>query len=584
VWIWDVDARNVRQLTHGPPVTAVAWSPTADVLASVGGKVARLWDITTGARHALVPQTHDLNGAVFSRDGQRVATYGEGHHVRVFNVDTGIRLVTFDYPVSALPVTSAAFGPQGDVLLTGRGNQARLWDIATGVELRSFLGHNGQVTDVAFSATGQHLVTGSLDTVARVFNADTGALEDSFYGHTGLGINDVDFSPKHDTDRDSTAIVTAGADHTARFADKGQLPVALLGHDRAVLSASFSPDGNSVLTSSKDGTARLWDPYGEPVPEVIADYDRDVNSVAVDPTGSLIAVGGQDGAVRVLSFDGHPIRTPVSSGRPVVSVAWARGRKLLAATDDGHVRIWRDAGASVIREFDHGGKVDAAAISRDGKLAATAGLNGEARMWRVATGRFRVLRRTGADAVKAVAFDPTGRRLAAAIGQNAYTWSTANGKLLTRFAHEGETGNVEAVVFRPDGALLATSDKAYVRTWDPKTGHLRKTFVRHGSDVQDVAFSPDGRWLSSVAVRKAAVWQIGDSDLDGNFLFFVARPLLEQRGASLTSVAFTRNHTLVIGNRAGQVLEYQCRFCGGLPQLVRLAKSKLDRLGAEARR
>jgi WD40 repeat protein len=580
VWVWDVDAGSVRRFDHGDPVTAVAWSPTADILASVGGTVARLWDISTGAPRFLRPQRDNLEGVVFSRDGQRVATYGEGRFVRIFDVSTGIWISTLPHPSAPVPVTSAAFGPQSNVLVTGRGKSARLWDVDTGESLITFSGQTGTVSDVAVSENGERVATASVDTVARVFIAATGVPDDTFYGHTGLGINDIDFSPE----KNSSAIVTAGEDHTARFFAKGQLSVPLLGHTRAVLGASFSPDGRWVLTSSKDGTARLFDPHGEPVPKVRADYGPSgaVNSVAVDPSGSLVAAGGKDGAVHVLSVDGRPLRTPIEpGGSPVVSVAWARGQKLLAATEDGDVHIWRNAGASPLSEFKHGGKINAAAISADGTLVATAGQNDGARVWRMTNGASQRLPHDGP--VSAVAFDPSGRLVATASGAAAYAWSTTSGRGLKKFEPEGETEDVTGVAFGRGGRILATSSKdSHARTWTVKTGRLRKTFVRHGSAVEGVAFSPDSRWFATVASRKAAIWQVGDSDLDGNFLLFVALPLQQQR--PLTSVAFSRNHLVVMANQGGQVLTYRCRFCGRLPQLVTIAKRKLARLQDEARR
>jgi WD40 repeat protein len=589
VWIWNVDARNARQLTHGPPVVAVVWSPVADLLVSVGGNVARIWDISTGAQRPLRPQRDTLEAAVFSGDGQRVATYGEGPFVRIFDVTTGIRISTLTYAAAPLRVTSAAFGPQGDVIVTGRGNNARFWDVVTGEPIMTIsgqaIGQTGAVSDVAFSENGQRVATGSIDTVARVFIAATGALDDTFYGHTGRGINDIEFSPE----KNSNAIVTAGADHTARLSAKGQLSVPLLGHTRAVLGASFSPDGRSVLTSSKDGTARLWDPYGEPIPQPpLATYEsRSVTTVAIDPTGNRIAVGREDGGVEVLELNGHVSRTPITSGPPVVSVAWARAQTLLAATADGHVRIWGDAGASPLGDLDHGARIHAAAISRDGKLVATAGDDDKARIWSLPSGTSRVLPHT--DKVTAVAFSPSGKLVATASGTLVYTWRTSDARKLKPFVPEGDAGAVTGVTFGPKGGLLATSsDDSYARIWTVRTGQLRNTLVRHGGTVYGVAFSPDGRWLATGGLRKAGVWQVGDSDLDGHFLFFVAPPRPQQ--GPVRSIAFGPNRTIVMGTgRApnvpyGAVRPYKCALCGRLPQLVTIAKSKLDRLDAEARR
>ena len=152
---------------------------------------------------------------------------------------------------------------------------------------------------------------------------------------------------------------------------------------------------------------------------------------------------------------------------------------------------------------------------------------------------------------------------------------------------------VTDVAFGDRGRLLATaSNDGNARVWNVRTGALVNTFSGHQGTVTGVAFSPDGRWLATGGARKAGVWQVRDSNLDRNFLFFVAPPLNQQ--APLTSIAFTRNQTIVLGtNRLvdppfdvpyGAVRSYRCSLCGGLPQLVRMAKTKLQSLEREAAR
>ncbi len=61
-------------------------------------------------------------------------------------------------------VDSTAFSPDGHMVVSANGdNSARLWDAATGKQIRSFEGHTDKVSSVAFSPDGRFVLTGSYD-------------------------------------------------------------------------------------------------------------------------------------------------------------------------------------------------------------------------------------------------------------------------------------------------------------------------------------------------------------------------------------------------------------------------------------
>ena len=74
---------------------------------------------------------------------------------------------------------------------------------------------------------------------------------------------------------------------------------ALKGHDEAVCSAAFSPDGKRVVTASEDNTARVWDAETGAELAALKGHADVVNSAAFSPDGKRVVTASSDNTARI---------------------------------------------------------------------------------------------------------------------------------------------------------------------------------------------------------------------------------------------------------------------------------------------
>ena len=114
----------------------------------------------------------------------------------------------------------------------------------------------------------------------------------------------------------------------------------LEGHTDYVYGAVFSPDGQFILTCSRDNTARLWGKNGMPL-KTLEGHTSYVNSAVFSPEGQFILTCSADNTARLWDKNGMPLKTLEGHTYSVSgAVSSPDGQSILTCSADKTARLW----------------------------------------------------------------------------------------------------------------------------------------------------------------------------------------------------------------------------------------------------
>jgi WD40 repeat protein len=280
--------------------------------------------------------------------------------------------------------------------------------------------------------------------------------------------------------------------------------VALRGHAAWIAHAAFSPDGERVVTASRDGRGGLWQAStGENIAWLEGHRGR-VTWATFSDDGELIATASRDGTARIWDGSTGQQRARLDGHTDdVTRVAFSpNGRRLLTAGKDATARIWDVATAEqLVALRGHERWVTRAEFTADGETIVTASDDGTVRLWDAGSGAPAGVVRPGGGLISTLAVSPTGSRIFtdAYGGTNTAVLADSRaGRELRRLRSEG--GVATAATFSEDGALLGTGHiDGTVRVWNADSGVRLAVLAGHTGPITDLSFSRDGSRLASAS-------------------------------------------------------------------------------------
>jgi WD40 repeat protein/serine/threonine protein kinase len=339
-----VGATPVRALMHGDgnEVTSLQWHPSGRwLLVQTFRGVGAIWDLE---RDQVVPGPGAADSATFvgtwSPDGKWLAIGTLRGEIELFDVNSWRRVGGWQQPGT---ITSLTFSNDGRVLAAGS-DRVRVWDVAKGELAGSEIPHSNQVTSIAFSESGDKIVTACSDGIARVFRVGGDAEPVPLFAplpHVTSQYSTLRFRPRFiDRDRGLLTQVTeteiawwdavtgqqkspqpvaatnqfgasptklvgvAFQNYEGRVVDlaTGQLFGQPMRHTNHVFGVAFRPDEDAFATSSGDRTVRVWSTTDARsiLPAIV--HQNELRAASFSPDGRYLASAQLDGLIRVWSI------------------------------------------------------------------------------------------------------------------------------------------------------------------------------------------------------------------------------------------------------------------------------------------
>ena len=381
------------------------FSPDESLVAIADSHGAFLWDIHTPTEpvitHQLLNHQGGANDLAFTLDGKRLITAGNDSTVRVWNTITGDEIAvlhehygavncvklspagsTFatgsadttvilwdletlkplhNFSDSLNPITAVAFSPDGKQLYTGNdkdGVNFLLWDIQTENKIKEMDLKIWNFYDIAFSPDGNYLAILNGNTLS-VYDSHTIEIKYTVsrrtYGRFAPVLGSISFSSDGqqifmaDTtyftkDKYGTLGRLEGNVYTIET-QTGKILHTSLCHQNDITSGYPSKDNTKLLTTSKDGTVRLWNTQTQQELCRLSGDSFPFNFFAsqshISPLGNYVATTGSEN--RVIVWGAKSGNKAMSFQHPstVKDMAFSSDDKyFLAGTIQGGLHLW----------------------------------------------------------------------------------------------------------------------------------------------------------------------------------------------------------------------------------------------------
>ncbi|OKH40142.1 hypothetical protein NIES2119_04255 [[Phormidium ambiguum] IAM M-71] len=300
--------------------------------------------------HTLIGHHNAINSLAIDLAGQILASGSRGE-IRLWDLKTGQLIsVLSEYPWvknwEIDEINALVFSPEDHTLISGgTDTNLKIWHPGAQDLIDILEQHNGVVRCLSFSAKGQILASGGDDRKIHLWNRRQREASGTISWGDGV--------PHSLTFSQDGLFLASGSyrkikiwclqDETGTESPNAQLLHTLTAHSHIVTGLIFSPDHQTLISSSRDGTIKLWQWKTGKLIQTIKEDTGAIYAIALHPNGEIIASGSEDNTLRLWHLaSGKLLGTITSHTQPVNAVAFTPdGQTLVSASQDKTIKVWQ---------------------------------------------------------------------------------------------------------------------------------------------------------------------------------------------------------------------------------------------------
>jgi WD40 repeat protein len=282
----------------------------------------------------------------------------------------------------------------------------------------------------------------------------------------------------------------------------GPMLRTLRGHTEGIVTVAVTPDGQHVISGSRDKTVKVWEFISGREVYTLSGHEARVSSVSVTPDGKYIFSGSWDNTIKMWDLaKGLEIPTLIGHPEGITSLAVTpNGKYVVSGSADNTLKVWEAAnGREVYALKGHEARVTAVSVSPDGQYIISGSWDNTIKVWEVQSGLDVRTLEGHSDGISSLAVTPNGKYIISGSRDNTIkVWDIYTGQEVRTLL--GNESRVIAIAVTPDGQhIISGARDNTIKVWEIDSGREIRTLKGHTNWVWALAVTPDGQHIISGA-------------------------------------------------------------------------------------